>query len=49
MQMGMNTGHATCPSCSAFLHVEVLEGEAWTELWENYLARKFPQGDPQPK
>jgi len=41
MQMGVNTGHVTCPKCKAFLHVEILEGnEAWTEPWEKYIDRE---------
>lgn len=40
MQMGMNTGHCTCPRCKTFLHVEILEGDAaWTEAWDKYLKR----------
>lgn len=40
MQMGMNTGHCTCPSCKTFLHVEILEGDAaWTEPFDNYFKR----------
>lgn len=40
MMMGMNTGHAGCPKCQAFLHVEILEGnEAWTEPWNDYIER----------
>jgi len=40
MQMGINSGHVTCPKCKAFLHVEILEGdEASTELFDQWLAR----------
>lgn len=40
MQMGMNSGHVTCPQCKTFLHVEELEGdEAWTEEWDSYMKR----------
>lgn len=40
MQMGMNSGHASCPKCSTFLHIEILEGDAaWTEPFEKYLKR----------
>lgn len=41
MLSGHNSGHATCPKCKEFLHVELLEGdEAWTERWGDYLARE---------
>lgn len=41
MQMGRNTGHASCPNCKTFLHVEILEGdEAWTEPWDQYVQRE---------
>ena len=40
MQMGMNTGHASCPKCNTFLHIEILEGDAaWTEPFDKYLKR----------
>jgi hypothetical protein len=41
MKSGVNSGHCTCPKCQTFLHVEILEGdEAWTEPFDEYLARK---------
>jgi hypothetical protein len=40
MRMGINTGHVTCPGCAEFLHVEVLECEAWTERWNDWLAKQ---------
>ena len=41
MKLGHNSGHCTCPKCSAFLHVEILEGDAaWTEPWNVFLTRK---------
>ena len=43
MQMGMNSGHCTCPQCKTFLHAEILEGdEAWTEKFDKHLARTKP-------
>jgi len=40
MQMGMNSGHCTCPDCKTFLHVEILEGDAaWTEPYADFLKR----------
>lgn len=40
MQMGMNSGHVTCPKCKEFLHVEQLEGdEVSTERWTDYSKR----------
>jgi hypothetical protein len=39
MQMGINSGHVTCPGCGAFLHVEALEGEAWTQRWDEWLQK----------
>jgi transcription elongation factor Elf1 len=42
MKCGINSGHATCPNCKEFLHVEALEGGAWTEKWNDYLARTNP-------
>jgi len=41
MQCGTNTGHCNCPNpdCGTFLHVELLEGEAWTEVWGDYMKR----------
>jgi len=45
MQMGMNTGHAGCPKCRAFLHIEVLEGDvAWSELHSTWLEKINNQG-----
>jgi hypothetical protein len=41
MQMGMNSGHVTCPKCESFLHVEQLEGNtASTELFDEYVKRQ---------
>lgn len=40
MRLGFNSGHATCPQCDEFLHVEQLEGDqAWTERWADYVTR----------
>lgn len=45
MQLGMNSGHATCPKCKTFLHVELTEDEtaAVTEEWESWLDRTEPE------
>lgn len=40
MQMGINSGHVSCPACGEFLHVEALECEAWNERWADYLQRE---------
>lgn len=41
MQMGINSGHVSCPKCKEFLHVEILEGNAaWTERWTDYVQRE---------
>jgi transcription elongation factor Elf1 len=42
MRSGINSGHASCPKCSQFLHIEALECEASTERWEDYLKRIIP-------
>jgi hypothetical protein len=40
MQMGLNSGHCSCPKCNTFLHVECLEGDAaWTEPHSVWLER----------
>lgn len=39
MRAGINEGYANCPSCGIFLHVELLEGEAWTEPFLEYSKR----------
>ena len=41
MQCGLNSGHAPCPKCRTFLHIEILEGDAaWTEPFNAWLKRK---------
>ena len=44
MDMGLNSGHGSCPKCRTFLHLEIeggLDGERMvSELWELYLARE---------
>lgn len=38
MQMGVNSGHATCSRCRAFLHVELSDAGAAVEPWDVYAA-----------
>lgn len=39
MLSGMNSGHLSCPQCSTFLHVEMLEGDvAWSQDFKEYAA-----------
>ena len=49
MQMGGNSGHATCPHCKTFLHVQLGECETTTEKWTQWMARtanrNVPGGD----
>lgn len=41
MQLGLNTGHLTCPHCKTFMHVEIAEGDrAATEPWGEYVQRE---------
>lgn len=40
MKLGVNSGNCSCPSCSTFLHLEILEGdEAWTEVFDDFIQR----------
>lgn len=44
MQMGSNSGHATCPKCDTFLHISLNEHQtaAISEEWCAWLARVEP-------
>ena len=44
MQMGMNSGHGTCPRCKMFFHLEIvpdLDGDIMeAEDWQKYMKRR---------
>ena len=46
MQMGSNSGHATCPHCKTFLHVQLGECETTTERWQKWMARMVNRNAP---
>lgn len=39
MQMGLNSGHVTCPACHTFHHVELAGDGATVEPWDAYKER----------
>lgn len=39
MRMGINSGHAKCPQCQSFLHVELVNGRPVTEVFDAWLKR----------